>query len=366
MTLATRTIILAVSTAVASLAFGCPDTSAPVAATSAPAVLVPAVRTDPVPHDADDPAVWVDPVSPGRSLILGTDKAAGTGGLYVFGLDGHVRQTIAPLDRPNNVDVEYGLSVGGRLVDIAVVTERNKNRLRVYRIDPATHRLDDLTSRGGIRVLDGQTGEAAEPMGIGLYRRPRDGAVFAIISPKTGPRTGYLWQYRLAEDGAGKVKGAFVRRFGSFSGTGEIEAVAVDDPPGYVYYADEDAAIRKWHADPDDPQAATELAVFARRSFAGQREGIGIFIHPDGTGYVAAIDQTPGSSALHLFRREGGPRGPHDHIQTVKVAATGADDTDGIEVVNAPLGPAFPHGALVVMNSRGRNFFLYRWDDVMR
>ena len=32
---------------------------------------------------------------------------------------------------------------------------------------------------------------------------------------------------------------------------GEIEAVAVDDAPGYVYYADEGNGTHKYHADPD-------------------------------------------------------------------------------------------------------------------
>lgn len=363
--------IRAVSAVIAATALGCSlvgcsGCSAPTGAGSARTVLVPAVRTEAVPHDADDPAVWIDPVSPGQSLIIATDKFGGTGGLYVFGLDGRIRQAVTPLDRPNNVDVEYGLSLAGGRIDIAVVTERNKHRLRVYRIDPVSHRLNDVSSGGGIPVLNGQSGGAAEPMGIGLYRRPRDGAVFAIISPKTGPRTGYLWQYRLEDDGAGKVKGTYVRRFGNSSGTGEIEAVAVDDAPGFVYYADEEVAIRKWHADPDNPQSASELAVFAVDGFAAQREGIGIFRRPDGAGEVAAIDQTPGSSTLHLFRRDGSARGLHDHSETIKVVATGADDTDGIEVVDVPLGPAFPHGALVAMNSRGRNFLLFRWEDVIR
>ena len=46
------------------------------------------VDTAPVRHGgdaADDPAIWVDPVEPGKSLILSDDKG---GGLCVYGLDG--------------------------------------------------------------------------------------------------------------------------------------------------------------------------------------------------------------------------------------------------------------------------------------
>jgi len=340
------------------------------------------VATAPVSDDPDDPAIWVHPSDPAQSLIIGTNKvAAPRGALVVFGLDGKIRQTIAGLDRPNNVDVEYGLMVGGKPIDIAVTTERLQHRLRIYRIGNSAASVSersqtgpplpdgrgsvtDISSGGGAPVLDGETGERAEPMGIALYRRPRDGTVFAIISPKTGPRDGYLWQYRLQDDGAGRVKAAKVRRFGSFSGLKEIEAIAVDDALGYVYYGDEGNGIHKWHADPDHPQAARELAHFGRTEFAGDQEGIAIYARNDGTGYIVCTDQIAGNSHYHIYRREGGPGGPHDHAAMLKCVRGGADSTDGIEVTSAPLGPVFPNGLLVVMNSGPRNFLLYRWEDV--
>ena len=58
-------------------------------------------------------------------------------------------------------------------------------------------------------------------MGISLYRRAGDGAIYALVAPKHGPRQGYLGQYRLSDDGQGRVKATFVRYFGSFSGKGE-------------------------------------------------------------------------------------------------------------------------------------------------
>ena len=129
-----------------------------------------------------------------------------------------------------------------------------------------------------------------------LYRRPRDGAVFAIVAPKEGPREGYLWQYRLSDVGNGRVGATFVRRFGTYSAAtvreeNEIEAVAVDDTLGYVYYADEADGIHKWQADPDHQDAGRELAHFARTGFRGDREGIAIYTLSDGTGYIVVTDQ---------------------------------------------------------------------------
>ena len=318
-------------------------------------------------NDPDDPAIWVHPKDPSRSVILGTMKvAAPAGAVVVFGMDGQIRQVISGIDRPNNIDVEYGLQLGGRPVDIAVVTERLARQLRVFRIEPADGRLIDL---GRIPVLEGQSGEAGAPMGIALYRRPRDGAIFAIVAPKEGPRQGYLWQYRLVDAGGGRVGAKFVRRFGSFSATSvreenEIEAVAVDDPLGYVYYADEADGIHKWHADPDHAEAGRELAHFARSGFRGDREGIAIYALPDGTGYIVATDQLDEDSEYHLYPREGQTGNPNDHSREIAVVRGGADATDGIEISSSPLGPGLPHGVFVAMNSGPRNFLVFRWQDV--
>jgi 3-phytase len=317
----------------------------------------PALASAAVADDADDPAIWINRADPARSLVVATNKVKAPGGaLYVYALDGTVKQVVASLDRPNNVDVEYGLATPGGPVDIAVAAERLQSRLRVYRIDASGLAPID---GGGVPVLQGETAEAAMPMGISVYRRQKDGALFAIVAPKTGPATGYLWQYRLAfDERAGAVRATMVRRFGRYSGTGEIEAVAVDDERGYVYYADEEFGIRKWHADPDAGGADRELAVFGTNGFTQQREGIAILETADG-GYVVCNDQIPGRSVLHVFPRDGQPGRPHDHEPALASIVTAADTTDGIDAVSRPLGPRFPRGLLVMMNSAGRNFQFY-------
>lgn len=323
--------------------------------------------TAPLPNDPDDPAIWVHPADPSRSLIIGTMKvAAPAGAIVVFGMDGQIRQVISGIDRPNNVDVEYGFRLGGQFVDIAVATERFQRQLRVFRINPEDGRLVDL---GGIPILADQKGEAGAPMGIALYRRSRDGAVFAIVAPKEGPREGYLWQYRLSDAGNDRIGATFVRRFGKYSATtvrdeNEIEAVAVDDELGYVYYADEADGIHKWHADPDHPDAGRELAHFARAGFRGDHEGIAIYATAGGTGYIVCTDQLDGDSEYHVYPREGAPGNPHDHSREIAVLRGGADATDGLEISSRPLGPGLPNGVMIAMNSGAKNFVVFRWQDV--
>lgn len=356
-----RRLLLALSLGLAPAA--CGGGEPPSSAAPAP-VITPDRFTETVADDADDPAIWVHPTDPSRSLIVGTNKAAApAGALVVFGLDGRIRQTIAGLDRPNNVDVESAVMIDGVTTDLVVTTERLQHRLRVYRISEGDQPLQEL---GVMPVLEGERAERSEPMGIGLYKRPADGALFAIVAPKYGGRTDYLWQYRLEGDGRGGVRGTLVRRFGAFSDVaaepgelGEIEAIVVDDALGYVYYADERYGIHKWHADPDHADAGRELAVLGLSGYQGDREGLALFARPDGTGYLVSTDQIPGGSVYKLYRREGESGRPHVH-ELVAEARTTVDETDGLDVTLTPL-PGFPSGLAVAMHSRERNFALFDW-----
>jgi 3-phytase len=188
--------------------------------------------------------------------------------------------------------------------------------------------------------------------------------VFAIVAPKTGGRTDYLWQYRLEGDPAGRLSLAVVRRFGRFGRVGnppagEIEAVVVDDAPGYVYYSDERYGIRKYHADPDHVDAARELAVLGTDGYLGDREGLAIYDTGAGKGFLVSSDQLSDGTRLKLFRREGTQGNPHDHSE-VWTVPTVSDATDGLEVTSRTL-PGFPNGLLVMMNAGARNFLLYDW-----
>jgi 3-phytase len=202
-------------------------------------------------------------------------------------------------------------------------------------------------------------------MGLALYTRPSDRAFFAIVSRKMGPSGAYLWQYLLEDDGDGNVKAAKVREFGSFGGVdefgdGEIEAVAVDNELGYVYYSDERTGIRKYLADPDAPNANVELALFGTDGFTEDREGISIYKVNDGTGYILVSDQS--ANKFHIFPREGEPNDPHQHPE-LKVVRVATNNSDGSDVTNVPVDDRFPSGLFVAM-SDDRTFQYYSWDDI--
>ncbi len=307
--------------------------------------LRPRVVTAPVPHDADDPAIWIDPRDPARSLVLGTDKDS-DGAVHAFDLQGRIVARSSRLRRPNNVDVLTGLRIGGMELDVALVSEREAGRLRILRL-PDLREID----RGGIIVFAGDPVRA--PMGVAGYRRPRDGAAFAIVGGKSGPPEGYLWQYRLEDDGDGAVRAVKVREFGRYSGRAEIEAIAVDARRGWVYCSDEGFGVRKYHADPDHAEAARELAVLGREGFARDHEGIALRDDGGEEGVIAVSNQQAGT--IRLYAAAAG----HRFLGAARISAR---ETDGCDVSPGPL-PGFPGGLFVAM-STDRTFHFYAWEEL--
>ena len=317
--------------------------------------LKPKVVTEKTPHDTDDPAIWINPEDPMKSLIVGTDKDT-DGGLYVYDLQGHIIQdkVVRPLARPNNVDIEYGLLLGGKPTDIAVTTERLTHKLRVFSL-PDMAPVDN----GGLEVFEGETEEGyRDLMGISLYKRA-DGAIFAIVGRKTGPSGSYLWQYLLHDDGSGHVKATLVRKFGIFSGNKEIESIAVDDALGYVYYSDEGIGVRKYYADP--VMGNEQLALFATEGFVKDHEGISIYNETADTGYILVSNQS--ASKFHIFPREGADGDPNNH-PLLKVVKVSTIESDGSDVTSVPLGDMFPKGLFIAM-SDDCTFQYYSWEDII-
>ncbi len=319
-------------------------------------VIKPAIVTEKVKHDSDDPAIWINPQDPAASLIIGTDKDA-DGALYVFDLKGKIipDKVVTGLKRPNNVDIEYGLHLNGKLTDIAVVTERFTHKLRIFSL-PDMRPVDN----GGIEVFEGETGpEFRDLMGISLYKDSSN-KIYAVVGRKSGPQEGYLWQYQLEDAGNGTVKATLVRKFGKYSGKKEIEAIAVDDKLGYVYYSDEGFGVRKYYADP--AKGNEELAVFGKDNFKADHEGISIFNATDSTGYILVSDQQ--ANRFHIYSREGVKGNPHDHL-LVKTVYLSTEESDGSDVTSLPLNGEFKKGFFVAM-STDRTFQYYRWEDILK
>lgn len=308
-------------------------------------IIQPDVITEKVIHDTDDPAIWYNEKQPEKSIIFGTDKNT-DGAIYAFDLEGKIMEdkTIRGLKRPNNVDIEYDFPISdSTTTDILVFTERERKQVRLFSV-PDMEPLDN----GGFPVFTVENKPEFDlPMGIALYKSPKDESFYFIVGRKTGPETNYLHQYKINSDSLGKVSVELVRKFGNFSGKNEIEAIAVDDELGYVYYSDEGHCIRKYHAEPT--MGNEELACFGGEYFKEDLEGIAIAKYPDGSGYLMVSNQQE-SGSFNLFDRKDN--------SFIKTLYLGTEETDGCDIITLPLNATFPKGLFVAMNN-AKDFYFY-------
>jgi 3-phytase len=331
----------------------------------------------PANADADDPAIWVHPRDPERSVVLGTLKK---GGLAAFDLGARTLQLVpaGPGGRFNNVDV-----VG----DLAVVSDRGRDRVRVYRIDPAgsaagAHVLRDVTDPAAAPVFSASESEVDEQRtayGLAAGRDPRTGVRWVAVTRRHETRVALL---RLADRPDGTVgtapiatvdlPSAFRLPDGSAWSPCEepgeepqLEGSVLDGR--VLYTAQEDVGI--WRIPltpagfgrpelvdrvrsfgvPSRWDAATEECVpdgpdpgYGGRWLTADAEGLAL---ADGTLFASS----QGDSRFVVYGK---------HVRDLRIVAGRGTDSvehsDGSAISTAYLGRRFPHGLLVVHDGERR------------
>lgn len=322
---------------------------------SVPAV-APTGATEPVASAgdaADDPAIWVHPESPEQSLILGTDKR---GGLYVHDLQGRERQYL-PDGRLNNVDLRDGFPLNGERVALVTATNRSDDTIAFYRVDPQERRLERVFVAGGPL----ETG-FEESYGLCMYHDPERDRHYVIANDKEGR----VHQWRL--EGRGERVAA--ERVRAFEVGSQTEGCVADDEHGHLFIGEEAVAIWRYSA---DPAGGTERLAVDRADgghFTADVEGLALYAREDGTGFLVASSQ--GDDRYTVYRRTG----DHAYVGDFRIGLNpgagldGASETDGIEVVSAPLGADYPAGLMVaqdgrnLMPPRNQNYKLVSWEAI--
>ncbi|MFJ8533963.1 phytase [Streptomyces sp. NPDC093591] len=372
--------------------------------------------------DADDPAVWVDPDHPGRSIVIGTLKEAG---LDVYGLDGRRLQHIAAPEAPNddaapgrfnNVDVVHGFELGGRKTDLALVSDRGRDRIRAYAIDPAAVAagrppLKDVTAADAAPVFSASEAEVDDQRtAYGLAAFSDDDNAYVAVSRRSETRVRLLQ----LEDRDGRVgyktedtldlPASFTLPNGTSwtpcadpGDHAQVEGMVVDQEQHVLYAAQEDVGL--WRVDLDDEEfdrpelidrvreygtpwtydAQEEECVldtahdpgFGGEHLSADAEGAAIYHAADGKGYLLASSQ--GDNTFAVYERQGRNAYLGSFAVTDGAATDGVQHSDGATVVNVPLGRSFPKGLLVTHDGEatpvdgdreGTNFKLTGWESV--
>ncbi|MGK4596056.1 phytase [Amycolatopsis sp. w19] len=337
---------------------------------------------DPANADADDPAIWVHPKNPSASVVLGTLKE---GGLAAFDLKARQLQHLAVPEggRFNNVDV-----VG----DLAVVSDRGRDRVRVYRIDPAgaaagSRVLRDVTDPSAPPVFSASESEVDEQRtayGLTAGRDPRTGARWVAVTRRHETRVALL---RLVDKADGTVGTAPIGTIDlpsefrlpngkTWSPCGEpderpqLEGSILDAGNRVLYTAQEDVGI--WRIPVHGAGFGRPELIDKVRSFGvpqrfdeateecvtdGPDPGFGgKWLTADAEGLALAdgklLASSQGDSRFVVYDRDGTPR--RDFRIVAGRATDSVEHSDGAAITTRPLGPLFPHGLLVVHDGERR------------
>ncbi len=308
------------------------------------------VETEPIPHSgdaADDPAIWINPADPSQSTIIGTDKK---GGLAVYDLAGRQLQYLAD-GTPNNVDIRAGFQLGGQTVALVTTGKDNNDTLGIYQVDPATRLLENVAARV---VTTGAT------YGSCMYHSAKTNAFYYFVTSKDS----VVEQWELFATSSNQVDAKMIR---SFKVGTQIEGCVADDQLGHLYISEENVGIWKYAAEPDGGDSAVLVdTIGAEGHLTADVEGLTIAYNSNGTGYLLASSQ--GESAYTIYQRAGN----NAYVRTFKVVAgngiDGTEQTDGIDVTTANLGPAFPNGVFIAQDGKNdnanQNFKLVPWQQI--
>lgn len=287
---------------------------------------------------ADDPAIWVHPMDPARSLILGTNKDVG---VYVYGLDGSEKQRL-PVGLSNNVDLRGNL---------AVASNDGVNALSWFRIDPATA----IVSHAGDTKL-----ASVEPYGVcmGMVQ----GALHVAVTYKTGLIE--IWQ--VSDTGAGLPQTADLRTIQLGS---QLEGCVIDDEAGRMFVGEENVGLWVVNLAAEGMTPQSIDTVGSGTGLVADVEGVSLYTGAKGAGYLVVSAQS--RDRFVIYDRKP----PHAHLGVISVTASddGSVDavshTDGLDVSSAPL-PGLPAGVLVVQDDANpiseidQNFKIVDWREV--
>jgi len=320
--------------------------------TSTSVLISAVVETDPVPHEgdaADDPLIWIHPSDPSLSTVIGNDRL---GAFEVYDLSGHRIQSI-PIAM-GNTDIRYNFPLGGEQVALVAGFCFANSGLVAWKVNPTTRLLEEVTAPGA----------EARSGGGALYHSLVTGEYYWFSNTD-----GVLYQYRIFDNGLGQVASELVRTVNY--GSGQAEGTVADDVHGVVYLSEEISWLWRLPAEPDggSEKVTVDVPTTQGGHFTPDLEGLTLYYRSDGGGYLLASSQ--GSDSFNIYERGG----DNAYIGTFTIqdgVVDGVSASDGIDVTNLPLGPAFPSGLLVVHDGKNtendvkihQNFKLVPFDQV--
>lgn len=277
---------------------------------------------------ADDPAIWINPLEPSQSRILGTNKKQG---MMVYDLHGNLLQKL-DVGRVNNVDLRYGFEFAKQTFDLAAASNRTTNSISLFSIQQNSGELSLLT--------DIKT-DLADVYGLCMYQQKNDYYVFV------NDTDGRFQQYLLVTENE-QITGKLVREFKVPS---QPEGCVADDKNHQLYYGEESTGI--WQTSAQPTKQLGRLIAITSDTFVADVEGMGIYVMDDQR-YLVASSQGNNSFGVFALDQDNRYLGSFQIDMNLDLMLDGVSETDGLEITSLSLGSTLPDGLLVVQDGRNR------------
>jgi 3-phytase len=360
-------------------------------------------------NDPDDPAIWIHPQDPTKSLVITTLKE---GGMDVYDLQGQLIQHITPKPIPhiadnsarfNNVDITYGSKTLAHGEDLAVASDRYNDMLRIFTISPwrlaeGKDPLVEITAPDQDTIFNDDPEEVAEGdyttygLAVTQPKGPNDRVLVFVsqdacttlakllLVPKPHGKVGYqvLAKHNLPETFVLPDGTTWEAAQDDDDEMSQVEGIVVDDRNGVVYFGQEQVGIwkgpimntfrnlvlidkvnefgvpylRTWN--PEEEEYDIELLWELDRDYGSDYlsadvEGLTIYDAGRGAGYLIVSSQ--GSDQFVVYDRNSNDYiGNFSVIDDTEKAVDGVQESDGAAVTYLNLGGDFESGLLVVQD----------------
>ncbi len=291
------------------------------------------VASEPGIDAADDPAIWVNTKYPENSLVLGTNKK---GGIHVYDLDGNETQYVKS-GCINNIDLRDDFEYKGKNVVLVAASNCTQNSITLFLIDKNTNLLSDtiLNIKSSVELI----------YGLCMYKSQITNKFYVFANGEKAE----VEQWEISAEGD-KIVADLVREFKVSS---RPEGMVADDQDGILYIGVEEEGIQKVKAEPEFEFQTNWLKgsnPTDHSLVSSDIEGLALYKSENKT-YLIASSQ--GNFSFPIFELGQNERYLFSFIIKDGII-DGAEETDGLEVVNFPLNDKFPNGMLVVQD--GYNF----------
>lgn len=273
---------------------------------------------------ADDPAIWVHPTQPEKSVIYGSNKKYG---IHTYGLSGKELQFIK-YAKINNVDVRQGVIMGGKTYDILAGSNRSDKSVDIFIIDD-----DGKIANQPDYVIDLVD---MNPYGFCLYKDKNDKA-YAFVNDKKGN----VLQFSIDLDANKNFIAKNERQFKLHS---QVEGMVADDANEILYVGEEMVGIHVFSADPKGSKRSIFMQGSTDKNPNIEFDIEGLALLPPH--YLVASSQGNFTYAIFDTRTK-------DYIISFKVVSKtfdGIEETDGLDIYYGNLGKDYPQGIFVAQD----------------